>query len=1406
MKCDIDTLKEMRNVINESLGEVDKDVRIDSEGSSREFGELYLKELLKDIRNPEAMLEALQERIQTLEKPLHKALKRELGEIVYIDEKKLYLKESFLNKNPNVQGGVEMVLVLANDRMETSTYRFGMNSDKAIVSTGSGIGTLEGISDIFVKVLIDYGREVQNAKVSNVEVDTLNVPELKETLHKMVIADEVLGSRQNRNSEDLIGYEEIKNYKHGDINSMKEILHRLHVLGNSKATREELSYYKDLLERMHPRFFNEMRLYLKKNDVLTEGFIDLAGEGIYVKSSLAQVEGQSEAEVYMHEVIHSMTAWALRQKDKSLTALKTQLNNAQKVAQQNTTWQDFLTVPESRATEYDTKRAQKIYEYLFVGENSIDEFIAYTLTNPTFMRKMQEVKMSAGKKEPKTVYEKIINIITKVFDVVFGKYDFRNADESIFKQVNDIAFRLAEVNNEQQLKLERMNPFGIIGRKINDLDRSFASLYRGFVKKISNEDKRINVPGENAGVMEKAAFILKVTTAGVTNPLYRGWFGLWFSAFGIRPESTIREIVSSFADRDEVFRAAEKLKMLKDSIDAMRNSQIDANVIRLKQSFSRDLSKEEDRSMTRVLLDTGLASLRYERNKKNKLADKDIIKLLTDEEYRKGEENRLKTTIHKMLAGSEEGRTDWTITQAVTLGYYLATHKSNIGQNFNGNNIDKGYGLPQKFQSVKGLAEVVEELATVVSLKHTKQADKDMVVSLMKTERKGINAITDAYQSYKKFSEEQLFADGNDAHRMMGHSKELFDSSIDITVAPVEKRAELESSGYTFKYVLSGKNGDKYKTPMALYVTPQFGKVERLAGAVGLGDDKARGTTMSSLKRIEDPVLSGHLFARDFAKVRQTSLKVHKDMASGMFDVTSLDYGMAPIINKSGEVTDFRYMMSKEEKEELLMQDTSAIQVMARSLPSVAYGIEVKKHNERALNAIKLDMKENWKEGRIGEDGYTEYFLVTKDSNDPEMAATYDMLPDSYKEYIESRTDKTMAVRRDLFYTYFGYRHLRLSDMKGINMLPRVVKDFINMVEGLWMELIKISKAAILMKMPLVLIQNIISNVRYMIATGSFDIFELAKDYRDSFREVGEYIATNRNLTKIKQEILADKASLDRVRNRKALEDKIYKKEVEARQLEGVLERNPARELFLSGMYQSYIEDVETSQLSETNKVVRMVGKRMDKAPKVVRKAAEIAYITQNTKWYKVSQEVMQRTDMMARLVENKRMLRNEAEMADGTMKLPVWWVETKRKDDKNYPETKKLVGNERREFIEESKKQRMLALMDHYINYTLPNGRGEEYLNRMGFLMFTKYLKRIQKVVVETVTSHPLKSSISLLSAELMPGGESFLEQSFLSRAVGNDGSLSIFNIVPMYGIDYHLSNIFTPAIVKDELYMNML
>lgn len=1412
MSCSIAKAELKQNLsskLKELAGELDT---ITAEGSSTKLSKAVLTQLSKYINDPSKAASFLEKRKAVSESLLHKHMMKQLGEEITIDGKPHFIMETRAAKNKDIDGGIEVTLVVSEpkDITDYKTYKFSISNDTSMSHPDVFI---EGLSTKLQKGVLGYVNQVRASKETEVKIVDNGNKELRQSLQALVEANKIMFSVAPEVSErSFIGYERVPDYKHGDVESMKGILSRLHVLGDRKATRKQLAYYRDLLDQLHPRFFNEMQLFLKKNGAEPLSRVPLNRKQIYIQTSKEQAN-RSEAETYVHAVIKSMVSWGLTQNHSSITKVRMQLNNLLSEVQKQLKWQDFLNKPEDTATFREKEAAKKLYEDIFTGEDVHADFIAYALTNETLMKKTQAMK-TKDKKEPKTFFEKIMSFFTTLMDIVAGRFEFGGENKLVFDRIHDLAFALAEVNNEHLGKLDQLNFMGKIMEALENTDEFLSTKMRKGFEKLENTKKRIELPPEDATLWEKAKFMVELGWGVMTNPLYRGFMGLVASAsWGLRPGGWVREVVGGFLERDVPFRIAERLNLEKQRSDALRNGDIDANASQLKKLFKQELTQEEHAAVKHYFLDTGLTALKFKRNNRSKYSDKKIIELLTSNNARISQYKKLAKELQRYTK-EDTRRQNWYEAQAEALARYLVYGQGTRSLNLNADNIAKGYGLPAHYKYDANISNLIEEMVIIKALSLAKEGkDKEMkiVAELIKSETKGMNAIADSHKALWENSKTFNF-DNNTAHMVMGYTKDLSDATIDITVAPVSKRLELEAEGFELKKILVPDAHDKYSSQMGLFVTSVWGRKERMSGVVGLGHFHAKGTNISHLKRLDDPILGSTAFARDLARINISALQEHNNMMEGTHKFGEDTVSIAPVYSRSGEVTDYRYMMDKTTKEELLKQDLDIFQIMSRSNADVKYQVRKKELNQKAWEFITADMAENWKEGNVGTDGFTEYHIIGPNVADDKMKELFLALPEEFREKIVRSTSKQIAVRQDLMDIMFGYAHPQLTDAPIIRMFPKEIKRIVDMIEGVWMEFVKISKTSILLKMPKVIVSNLISNILYAINTGNYNPIELFRNYADSIREVNDYINLNRKKTALEQEILRDKEALNRVRNSEVLNEKLRRKEIQLASITKQLATNPAAELFEQGMYQSYIEDVGRTAIEDNNRLTQGIENQLKKAPKVVQHVANWTYLTHNTIWYKGMQEILQRSDMVARLVEQKRRLKEEEQMVAGNKKLPRWWTKHKEEQYKEenliaselrstpyeYPQKKRLVGKEKEEFLAMSKENRRQALLDNYINYTLPNSPMEEYLNRMGVLMFTKYLKRIQRIIGQAAVNKPLTTALLMLAAHGLYDADKIQDQAFLYKGF-RYGDFSLTNIVPVYSPIFHLQNVFTPPLVRN-------
>jgi hypothetical protein len=171
-------------------------------------------------------------------------------------------------------------------------------------------------------------------------------------------------------------------------------------------------------------------------------------------------------------------------------------------------------------------------------------------------------------------------------------------------------------------------------------------------------------------------------------------------------------------------------------------------------------------------------------------------------------------------------------------------------------------------------------------------------------------------------------------------------------------------------------------------------------------------------------------------------------------------------------------------------------------------------------------------------------------------------------------------------------------------------------------------------------------------------------------------------------------------------------------------------------------------------------------------------------------------SDLIARDVMNRKQKAIELEQANGVRDLPLEFRDAMRKQAKLYGPREKLEGAKRDEFLEYSKKSRQYNLLKNFINYNQPNGKAEEYLNRVGVLMFTKYVKNIQRVLTQTGSRHPIKTAFTVLAAGAFLNADYIQEQAFLVKG-WQGGDFSIEHIFPVYDPVSNFMTAITPPLV---------
>lgn len=1243
------------------------------------------------------------------------------------------------------------------------------------------VNWLIGYEDGSTRVSIGVnGKEyIANLDVNGVsDSRKMEVPVLKDSM-KQVKFDldgtsgnaKVLRNKESSKKVDLSKFKRIEKDVHRNIEAMQELVEELHKIGGEKEDAGHLEYLKELVGKLNPKFLTKMTTYINEKASETGGVMTNSAIAISV-SKAAKLAGnqQSEAEVYVHEVIHSYVAFALdlaRSGDIEARKLYRELEYVMKVARENITWKDFMPA-DSIDAELEEKNAREMYRYVFDSANAEDEFIAHVLTNPIVMAKAEKI-MLKDKSKDKSLFGRVKELFAGLLDLLSGNFEFSDRNKNVREMTEKLAFRLAEYNNKAIVEAKKNE--AVTNRLLDVLNTTDDKLAEK-IEELVNE----YMP---AGVVEKkpdsklgqAKWIGKVVTRMALDPIYRNQLSKLATAFGMPPEGTVQTIMRDFTEQDDLAKTVDWMALASDRIDGFKMTLIGTVKEAVEKGFKAKLDKVNKKALTRVVMDTDLASIF------SKYSNAEMRRLLRDEDALETKIGRVKHQLKEL----DEKHYNWNVNQASGLGYYLATGKAHIAQNMNAVNIARGLLSAEYRRPSKELVALIDEVATLTALKYTDRNDKLRVEKLMKEDWDGVRNVVGIAKNLKSEASTTLFKESK-THIIKGYSKEVFDDKITMEVASLDEKASMEKRGFKLVKVLEKHTGDTSKIEFGLYTSDSFNTNEWYRTTARLTKLGTKGTTLKSL---------WYAGESSYAKLQWKTNKVRLDaertnlvtqMIKGELDVTSLEYGLTPVLNEDGAVADYRYMMDKQAKEDFLGMSTDVSDIMARTRASIFDKGETDKHNQKLLDVIVKDAKENYRSGNQTGENDKLYVLITDNSTDEKIRDLWSVLPKSFKDEAMKSKDKGIPVRRDLMNNYFGYRHLTITNFPLLGQItPEIVKSVIRIAEVMWMEFIKISKVDVLIKMPAVMVGNVVSNFMYGVMTGTGPR-ELLKMYTESTRDVRAYLKKHRELVELQHAKATGNL-------RRLPAERIA-------QLERELKTSPIHELYELGIYQAIVEDVSKDEFTSTNKLKQWYKDKTEGVPKIIKDGMNWVYLTEETQYYKFMTEVVQMSDLVARDIENRKMKAISDKQKLGQKKLPLWFL-------RDHPgnELRKLSGKELKEFEAKAKEMRLDLVLNTFINYNRPSGSLEEYLNKVGLIMFTKYAKRIQRVIGQTGMKYPLKSLMVLLGQEFLLDVDTIQDQSILTRSWYNMG-MSEGDLVPGKPLFDYLMEVFTPPIVQASTY----
>ena len=1175
--------------------------------------------------------------------------------------------------------------------------------------------------------------------------------------------------------------EELLNTTNSNPKARIEIIHKLQelakTLGNAVMSDEYVSHIENLIGKLNIDQIKNYTVNVIKDAEFTSGvvkhdtkeilvsFDSKQGTDIDSTTGLSIRSQQSAIEIYAHETIHAATRYALvnLKLTKAYKEIQ-QLLNLQKAAMEVVTWEDFMpdNYDPNLRDVYEAE-AKKTWEYIFNNKNTeelagLSEFMAYGLTNPKLMAKLKQHTV-VEKQAKGSILDRLVSFFKNLLGILTGNATVGETHSSLMDLLkgNRVAFKHSETIYQE------------LDRLVTQLSHADKKAVNKFLKHPYKAIETLYTAYRLA--MKKGNDYLVPAIKYITNYLdnHNMQYSIgskinsnWFStpkklaalvagyAFSSSRRQALKEVLAALTGASQqsllasIYRDVTISDAASGTLEAysMHTRMIDANSKGIEalsyqdimSKFDKPLDDKDTESLTRTCLFTDLQCLTDD------MSIKQIKELMTNSFALNDE---IIHTEH-VIKSIDEKDYMWLRNQAFGLARFMITGVGNECQNLNAYNIAAKLMMDNEAHTIDTkVVKLVDKLATLYALSFTNNSVKKITAQLNDA------GLENYLKQAKAFVEENVTGTtktGEDAktvetlHIVKGYTKQILDDSYDVRVDAVANKDALNDAGYVLVTKLTDNDATGLKG-LALYRRSLARPKRREGAAFALNGAHAIGTTLKDTAysvggatnsvEVADLVLNYKKGIR-IAGAKLTRLMKSKEMTLQDFSVNSSGY--TPILSTdSGSPVDYRITMSTDNKVKHLGMELDGTRILSKMFATHNTKLEAKVRNNALIDFLYAHMNENMNDNYRDADG-NKYVKITPNTTNKYLKEAWKVIPETLKYKVN---EKPLYVREDWLQYLFGVENMSAVDLVEKRMKhqrPALWKRVVTLTEALLQTVAYAAKRAVVLFTPGVLVGNELSNINYSAMTHGVGFLKVARMHLRNAQATRDYIDTKKELNKI----------LFKERIGTATTSEINKK----RWLRSKLENNIVHPLMEKGMYQAIVEDLSTSDLEATGKLQKFI-KNLDafkKIPKPLKTLARVLYLGEGTFVSNLMTQATQYSDFVARATEY------QLQMANAPERYEIYTIngkKLKRESDK-YKEYEKRVSKD---------------ILDTFINYDKPQSSIEQYSNDMGFLMFTKFAKRIQGVIGKTITENPMGAIMFLLTQGMVYDTEDILEHNVLNK-----------------------------------------
>ena len=1074
---------------------------------------------------------------------------------------------------------------------------------------------------------------------------------------------------------------------------------------------------------------------------------------IYVKATEGILQSQTDMsmqEVMVHELVHAIWSEMIDTNPRIRAELKKLFNIARN--SKDISYKNFLkydsngqiitarnTGNQTLDEAYEIKEAKSRYDYIFNSTKGyLHEFAAFGLTNESFMAALAGVKNKSERSLEGSLFDKLVNIFLKFTDFIF-RSRYKGTGATLDVALRNLANSVNNVRNQNKSKLDDFwDAFYSVNQKFKNVILSQA------VKPVVKWTLDTVVDPDAGKVKKNFAKIIGLATLP-GNKHFREATNRMMYGLGYTMDNPGYKLLDEMAGAHKVNQSYHNmLRNFKHTIDQTVQAIATNNTKWIFDYFDPKvkLTNQQWEDINTALMKTDLGFLA-----EKGFSVADILELLTNQKA-------VDTTIAKR---DDQLRKDYGdqngyyyINQSQNLGGIMATGQSGLEEGLMSvhaiahlANLQHQAKVGNKVIEIGNLeqAEIdVSILATLNAIKNTSMTARKSLAKIMSHEyardpdNNGIAAMFKMHSDFKKDSLRENFG-GNRTLLVKGYTHEMYDQYRSMKVGVKADEAAMRDAGYIPKGEITRDHNGTLKTPMVVYVANTGLMSSRVSGIFSFMSKISKGEDLvEQMLSLTDQAV-GKKVRSEFNKVRSNNAHKVKNQFTRKLKLNYENNYMIPILSPTtGSAVNYRYTMSEQNKKEFLGKRDLAHKVLGRMIAS-AYNKQVTEDgNIEFFKLAHTDFKNNFhKNPRV-------FIEISPTAKNPKHREYYAMMPEHAKIAakaiwgLNSNGDpQPIMVREDILDLVFGFNKASFTTwldtkFKKLGGLPYFMKQIMRHTGIIWQTIIKRVKENVVLFIPTVLMNNMISNTILLILSGVNPV-NAFKYQKESYVALAAYQQDHKKLLRLEHAIKT-------FPNHPETQNRIVK----ANHLREDIKRNPIKKFIDQGLYQAIVEDIE---IDNDDTVIGVVARSLgveDKSeiygemiPKIIKEGFKQFTVAPDTKLAGFMVNATAYSDFAGRYALYKHL--------------------TTRKRN-----PMKEVNGINQEAIE--------IVVDTFINYDIPTSPLMQWANDMGVVMFTKYLLRIQRIIFRLFRDAPMTTVLAMMVADTVGDPAMIMD----SNIVGED------------------------------------